>query len=185
METEIWKDIPGYEGIYRISNVGNKIESYWTRMKWRILKPAKAKTWYLSVVLCNKWILRSWFVHRLKAITFIEKKMDKTFINHIDGNKLNNEISNLEWCTMSENIKHAHKIWLISYRFRINHPCKGKFWENNQSAKQVIQYTISWDIIKIWGSIIDAEKHYSISNISHVCYWRRKTAWWYKWKFKI
>lgn len=64
-------------------------------------------------------------VHRVIAETFLEKEKEKNFINHKDGNKTNNNIDNLEWCTRSENIRHAYNNGLI-------HPKKG---ENNGRAK--------------------------------------------------
>ena len=178
METEIWKDIPWYEWLYRICSIGEQIESYGTRNKWRMLKISYTSGYY-HISLYKKWICKQYLVHRLKAITFIPNPFGKQQVNHIDGNKLNNDLLNLEWCTASENTKHAIKTWLIWH-----HPTRGKFWKESKSAKPVLQYSKSWEFIKEWWSVVDARRELNIYSIYQVCQWIGKTAWWYKWKYK-
>lgn len=115
---EIWKDIPGFEGIYQASTFG-RIKSLprvvidkngvkYSR-KGQILKPSKCTGGYLRVDLKHK---KSMKVHRIIASTFIPKVKCKNLVNHIDGNKINSRVSNLEWCNASENNKHAFAIGL-------------------------------------------------------------------------
>ena len=124
---EIWKDIKGYEGLYQVSNLGN-VRSLITYkyskkqnkcieiIREKVLKPSIDKHNYKFVVLTRNRIRKTIKVHRLIAENFIENTNNKPLINHIDGNKLNNNINNLEWVTNSENIKHAYSNNLIDIR---------------------------------------------------------------------
>jgi hypothetical protein len=99
---EVWKYIKGYEGLYQISNLGQ-------------IKNNKGKYSIIGIDNCGYYRLnlkkngkqKTHRVHRLLALVFIENTYNKPFINHIDGNKLNNSLDNLEWCTAKENIIHA------------------------------------------------------------------------------
>lgn len=111
---ETWKDIPGYEGYYQASNlgrirsldriVGNGTGQYLRRGDH--LKPALSTNKYMSLSL-NKGYSKSFMVHRLVALCFCENPENKEFVNHKDGNKMNNVASNLEWCTRQENVDHG------------------------------------------------------------------------------
>ncbi len=115
---EIWKPIQGYEGHYEISNLGNvkslakvsyrKTGSILKRTPDKILKQNNHSDGYKFVFLFKK----NFLVHRLVALHFLDVEPDKKYVNHIDGNKHNNCVSNLEWCTSSHNQAHAYKIGL-------------------------------------------------------------------------
>ena len=116
MTNEIWKDIPGYEGLYQVSNRGN-VKSlarfdpenpHGSRSKERILKfdiTEHNSTSYARVTLSKYGTTIRFLVHRLVALVFIPNPDNKPFINHIDNNGLNNSIENLEWVTPSENME--------------------------------------------------------------------------------
>lgn len=116
-----WKEIKGYEGKYIISNYGeiislprykqNKSKLQYVEPK-EILRYVNPKNGYVYVQLWNNANYKNIRLHKLVAQTFIPNKDNKPQINHIDGNKQNNRVDNLEWCTSSENIKHAYKIGL-------------------------------------------------------------------------
>lgn len=110
---EIWKDIKEYEGLYQISNLGN-VKSL---KRNKLLKPIKDKDGYLCVTLYKMCKLKEKKVHRLVAQTFILNPENKPQVNHIDGNKQNNVVNNLEWCTRLENIEHAWKIGLMKVHY--------------------------------------------------------------------
>lgn len=122
---EKWKPIQGYEGLYEISNMGN-VKSligwngriYYPRIK--LLQQSTTTTGYKKVELSKNGVKKSIKVHRLVATAFIENKDNKPFVNHMDGNRLNNNIDNLEWCTRRENIDHAMRTGLIKKRVAIN-----------------------------------------------------------------
>jgi len=113
---EIWKDIENYEGLYKISNFGNikamPKKAGFNNRKEKLLKYKINQFGYLTIGLCKN-SKRKWFmIHRLIANAFISSIKNKPQVNHKDGNKQNNHIDNLEWCTSSENLKHAFKIGL-------------------------------------------------------------------------
>ena len=113
---EIWKDIEGYEGLYKVSNLGRIYSSYGQNKetcKLPILRGSISSHGYRIVGLTKNKHVKSFFIHRLVAKAFIPNPENKPDINHIDGNKENNNINNLEWCTKSENTKHAHVTGLM------------------------------------------------------------------------
>ena len=124
MNKEIWKDIPNYEGLYQISNFG-KIRSLDAIInckgaknidrhlrKGKILKQVINTKGYYYVNLSKKSKVQNIRVHRLVALVFLDNPNSYRCINHIDGNKLNNNVANLEWCTYSHNLKEAYRIGL-------------------------------------------------------------------------
>lgn len=103
MIKELWKPIEGYEGLYSVSTLG-RIKSY--HKDGLVLKPRLKANGYLQVVLQNgkpKHVS----IHRLVARAFIPNPEELSYVNHIDGDKTNNNIDNLEWCTASQNMLHA------------------------------------------------------------------------------
>lgn len=103
---EIWKDIEGYEGIYQVSNLGNVKTIYDNthhKKVDRILIPGISKAGYKRVVLIKMYKRKGFTVHRLVAKAFIPNPDNLYSINHKDENKLNNNVSNLEWCTIAYN----------------------------------------------------------------------------------
>lgn len=108
---EKWKDIPGYEGLYKVSSSG-KVMSYPNRASkhFSMLKPRTSKFGYLRVCLSKNGIEKDFYVHRLVAITFLGN-MSGLEVNHIDGDKSNNAIDNLEWCSRTEN--NIHKLYCL------------------------------------------------------------------------
>jgi len=100
---EIWKDVKGWEGIYQISNQG-KLKSFKKVRNGRILSNQNANGDYFSVVLAYAGKMNFTRIHRLVAEAFIPNPENKSEVNHKDGNKQNNHLSNLEWSTHSENV---------------------------------------------------------------------------------
>ena len=103
MTREIWKDIEGYEGLYQVSNLG-RVKRVTTN---RILKSSKHVSGYLMVNLSKNSVTSHQRIHRLVAQAFIPNHENKHDINHIDENKTNNHVSNLEWSTRKENCNHG------------------------------------------------------------------------------
>lgn len=106
---EVWKDVVGYEGRYQVSNKGRVKSLNYKRSKKPKLLTTTLHDWgYLQVRLKRK----TFYVHRLVAEAFLPNPESKPTVNHLDGNKANNKLVNLEWATLSENNKHAYKIGL-------------------------------------------------------------------------
>ena len=172
---EEWKDIKGYEGLYQVSNLGNikRLESivetgnikYSRKTKYyeHLLKPSNHSAGY-KVVKLHK---RDKYVHRLVAEAFIENPKNKPFVNHIDGNKTNNNVNNLEWCTQKQNVIHAFNNDLIKTR------------------KMVYQLDKKNNLIRTWNSVSEAINATKIKHISSACTGRRKTAGGYIWRYKM
>ena len=96
---EVWKDVVGYEGLYRVSNYGEIWSCYVNKM----LSPSKTKDGYKICVLRKNKKTKSMLVHRAVATAFLPNPDNLPIVNHKDENKLNNFVDNLEWCTYSYN----------------------------------------------------------------------------------
>ena len=107
-QEEIWKDIEGYEGLYQVSNLG-RVKScvHFTHKKDTILKENIKNGGYVYVNLYKNRRGTKFYVHRLVAKAFLTQYKDKNYVNHIDCNKQNNKVDNLEYCTQKENIDHS------------------------------------------------------------------------------
>ena len=173
---EIWKNIKGYPD-YAISSFGN-IKNIKFDKK---LNPHITDQGYCIVnIYCNKKD-KHFKVHRLVAETFIDNPDKKRTVNHIDGNKLNNSVSNLEWATHSENHKHSYD--------KLNRKAAslGKKGKNAFRSLIVYQYDLNGVLIKSYDSQRSAAQELGISynHISSVCNGKRKTSGGFFWSKKI
>jgi hypothetical protein len=135
---ETWKDVIGYEGAYQVSNLGNvkSVDRYVNHMygtikrKSKLIKPVEVKG-YKQVRLSLNNKSRAFLLHRIVADAFVSgKSLENKWVNHIDGNKLNNTPANLEWCTHSHNLKHAFRIGLKTNTKGENNPNSKLNWES-------------------------------------------------------
>lgn len=184
MINEIWKDIPGYEGIYQASNLGRiKVLSrviHVTRNGYRTgsysyIAPEKImslsiRTNYLGVTLTKDGCNRNYIVHRLIAKTFLEDYSDKLEINHKDENKLNNCVCNLEMCTRLYNKNYG----------------TGNARSAKHRSRSVQQLGKDGNLIKEWSSINEAHRQTgtSLKDIWRCCNNEKATAKGYKWRYK-
>ena len=122
-ESEVWKDITGYEGLYKVSNKGNvrsveRKDSIGRRCGGRVLKPLNHRRGYLQVDMYKNGKVKRKYIHRLVAEAFIPNPKSFLEINHIDEVKDNNELSNLEWCTREHNNNYGKRTEKVSKKVK-------------------------------------------------------------------
>lgn len=153
---EIWKDVIGYENKYEVSNLGRvrscpRNTSGYGRADYLIMKQSKDKGGYMTIGLRLNGKKSRFRVHRLVASSFIPNPEGKEFVNHIDGVKDNNILSNLEWATASENTRHAVEAGLINSNFD-----KYKYnfvddYSNGISIRKICKkYNVSHDYVSVY-----------------------------------
>jgi uncharacterized protein YerC len=183
-DVETWKDIEGYEGLYQVSNLG-RIKSFDKTImvkiknqnivtkKGKILKPNNNNnSGYNKVTLSKEGTNKPFTIHRLVAKAFIDNPENKPFVNHKDGNKLNNCVSNLEWVSLKENTQHAFENGLCDEMIK-------KF------SKKVKQYDNNYNFIKEWNSFheIERETGMSATYICRVCKSPNNKAYGFYWRY--
>ena len=147
---EIWKDIEGYEGLYQVSNLGrvkslnrdHQANSRWGKTMKRVIKEKLLKEdktgRYLRVSLSKNGIKQRFSINRLVAQAFIPNIKNKPQVNHKDGNRDNNQVENLEWCTAKENMQHARSNNLITnIPIGENHPSSKLSKKNAIKIKKI------------------------------------------------
>ena len=162
LEREIWKPIKGWEGLYEVSNLGN-VKSF-HKGKELILKPRKKPNGYLQVILQDNGIKKCVHIHRLVAQAFIPNPDNLPTVNHIDENKENNRVDNLEWMTTKDNTTYSQ-------------------------GKAINQYTLNMEFVRTWESRHEAARVLNINggNLSSALHkrygFRKAVAGGFKWFF--
>lgn len=112
MSKEEWRDVDGYEGVYRVSSRGRvmRVAGGMGAIPGRVLRPQRAGRGYLQVILCVNCRVETKKVHRLVAEAFLPRPPGCNEVNHKNGDKTDNRVENLEWVTHSQNLKHAHRV---------------------------------------------------------------------------
>lgn len=126
---EIWKEVIGFEG-YKVSNLGRVmvmdrvkyINNIPRKMKNRIMSVQTHHSGYCNITLVNNNLKKTFTIHRLVALTFIDNPNNLKTVNHINGDKKDNRITNLEWMSQLENNKHARLTGLKDNHYGENNP---------------------------------------------------------------
>lgn len=157
---EIWKDVVGYKGLYKVSNLGEiKSLNYRGSGKPAILNQTKSKSGYMHVPLCKDGKPKCCRVHRLVAEAFVPNPSHLPEVNHIDENKANNRADNLEWCDRLYNSQYS----------------------NNVAVEQL---DMDGNVVRRWESMREAERHgYHSSTISYCCQGKRMTHKGFRWRY--
>ena len=169
-EKEIWKDIKGFEGLYRVSNLG-RVKSLKRpyRLKEKILKPLITKGYY-QVELCKNSIAKFYKVHRLVWEAFNGSIPENMQVNHLNEIKTDNRLENLNLMTAKEN---------LNWGTRNKRMAKSK-------SKPVLQFDLNDNLIKEFPSLIQVyrELGFSYGNIGYCCNGKLKQAYGFKWRYK-
>ena len=181
---EEWRDIPGYEGSYQVSNYGRVksvdrtiiYKNRWggnssVTYKGQILKSDTLKSGHLYVVLYASSIQKHLQIHQLVAKAFIPNPNNYGIVHHIDHNPQNNMVENLEWINDEE-----HK--------RLHHNVNGG--NAGKPCKTVYQYSLDGELIKIWHSANDAVRELGLTQglLCACCRGERKKHKGYKWSYE-
>lgn len=154
---EIWKTIENYEGLYQVSNLGNVKSLKFGKEK--ILKPGVDGKGYFFVNLFKNGKKKLMTIHRLVAKAFLPNSDNLPCVNHKDKNPKNNNVNNLEFCTQQYNVEYS-------------------------CAKKVGQYSKNGKLIKVWSSMMEAERNgFHRGNICSCCKGRLKSHHGFKWKY--
>ena len=209
MEKEMWKQVPNYPN-YMVSNMGRvkNVGRHYKSEKWkegRILKASNDNQGYPRVGLSKEGVTKSYSVHRLVMLAFVGKPQEGYEVNHIDENRANSRLENLEYVTHKQNCNHGtHNLKLSksltgkrkseSHRRNISEGRKGmvfstKHKENISKARRTnrVRRVLCIDTGEVFETVVDAQKALGLKSdtgIRHVCYGRRKTAGGYKWRFE-
>ena len=174
---EIFVDIDGYEGKYKVSNLGNVkslIDSHGNPRE-KILKQIKDKFGYLHVILCKNGNIKNCKVHRLVAKAFIPNPNNLPTVNHINEDKTDNRVYNLEWMNMSQQQRHGtcqqRRVASTNYT-----EIAEKLTNRQDLSKQVYQYSLDLKLIKIWKSTAECGRNgYGRTAIASCCNGKRKS----------
>lgn len=171
--TEIWLQIEGYENLYEVSNLGRvrRIKSVITtkagvtqKFPGKILKPVTNRG-YLTVNLSKNGIVRRFRIHRLVATAFIPNPENLPQVNHLDEDKTNNTVENLEWCSAKENVNYGTR--------------------NKRTAEKLSKPVLCVELNQIFPSLTDAAKQLrlNVGNLGSVLTGRYKTTGGYHFEF--
>lgn len=172
---EIWKDIIGYEGLYQVSDIGNVRSLNWRNTQQvKNLYLKSHNKGYKQVELCNHGNRKMFTVHRLVATAFLPNPLNKSVVNHINEDKTDNRVCNLEWCDFDWNVRYS-----IPHRAarKVSVRLQQKIQQLDQNGK----------VIKCWENATEI-KHslgYNDWSIKQCCQGKRKNAYGYKWRFAI
>lgn len=175
VKAEEWRDIPGYEGLYQVSNFG-RVYSVKRMNRDRCIggrficqsSVDKKNNSYMHVQLCKNGEEKCVLVHRLVAMAFIPNPDNLPQVNHKDENKQNNHVDNLEWCTHKYNMNYGSR-----FQVCMNHP---------RLSKPIGQFK-DGVLVKTYPSIAEAIRATGKKNIQSVLYGKKKHCAGYEWKY--
>ena len=180
-ETERFAPIEGFPD-YQITSHGRVFSLKYGKM--RELKPCKDKDGYMRLSLYKNGKEYKKTVHRLVALAFIPNPENKNEINHIDENKTNNHVSNLEWCTNKENINHGTRNERAGKAISKTTSDGRRKGSKHNNARAVIGFKINGCDIKYYKYMRECEKDgFSHGNISSCCNGRLKSTKGYVWYY--
>lgn len=166
---EMWKAIPGYEGLYEVSNTG-KVRSLFRYKKELVTSPNKGNG-YVYAQLFKDGKGKNFAVHRLVAMCFCENPENKPFVNHKDETRTNNHAENLEWVTHKENCNYGTAIERRTKHFDYSKRKINNAGQIEACSKPIAQYTKDGRFVRNWKSASECARKngWQISNIRRCC----------------
>lgn len=187
-QEEIWKDIEGFEGYYKVSNQGRILAlernvSERQRRKEKIRQTTIQKDGYAKIILYKEFTYKAFMAHRLVAKAFVGNPENKPHVNHINSIRDDNRAENLEWVTSSENALHG-------YRYGNRKPYAhwtGRKGKDHYASKTVIQMTTNKVFINEFAGTREAQRKTGIcqATISNCCLGKLNIAGGYYWEYKV
>lgn len=176
---EVWKDIPGFEGYYQASTLGNirsvpRVARNNHYVVGKVLKQCYDRDGYPQVALRKDGVSKTRNVHRLVALTFIPNPNNYPEINHKDEVKTNNNVFNLEWCTTHYNVTYGTRVQRMADKRRgVPRPDMqgqrnffyGKHFmgKDNHASRKTAQYDLEGNLLRVYDSAADAGRDNNIS----------------------
>ena len=167
---EIWKDIEGFEGKYQISNMGRvKSLNFKLTGKEQIMSLKINKYGYKQILLYKDKKYKTLLIHRLVAQAFIPNPNNYPIINHINEDKTDNRVDNLEWCTQQYNLNYGDRSRKASL----------------SNSIPVLQFSLDGEFVRKWDGATQVQNELGFNNgdISRCCRGRRKTCGGYRWRY--
>lgn len=188
MPNEQWKPVKGFEGRYEVSNMGrvrSTIDNHGRAVE-NIRALREASNGYMYLNLWSNGKMTTKHVHKIVAEAFVEKSENAQCVNHKNGDKTDNRAENLEWCTYSENMRHAYENGMIKPTKGRRDGMYGKHGKDHPSSKPVEQYTLDGEFVGEYESGVEAGKALGVNgaNIQRCAAGKRKTAHGFRWKYK-
>ena len=180
------KTVKWFEWMYEVSDFWRvkslerkrKIKKWYRVVKEKILKQGNGNHWYKTVTLSSIDKQITFTVHRIVAKAFIINKGNKSQVNHIDWDKKNNKLENLEWVTEKENKKHSFHVLKNNHILAYAWQPKWKWHPRTKLIAQLKEWEIVW---KFWWCREASRKTWvHRDSINHCLHWRHKTAWWFQ-----
>lgn len=171
---ETWRSVPGYEGLYEVSDQGrvpslNRLDYRGHRLLGKVLRPGNRHNGYLAVRLFREGKGNSYQVHRLVAFAFLSRLSEDLEVNHRNGDKADNRVTNLEWVTGPENMRHADEILKRS---------------GGRKPKPVVGISVDGTVTIRFASASEAGRHgFMLSAISLCCHEQWRTCKGYRWHY--
>lgn len=173
---ESWKPIMGFEGLYEVSDLGrirSLVDNHRQRRE-RVLKLKTDKAGYLYINLYKKKNIKTYKVHRLVALAFVEgRDLFNNQVNHINEDKSDNRAINLEWCTAKDNCNHGTR----------NERMVNTLIKRQQCCIPIVQLTIDYKFIKKWPGArsVQREIGYNQQNVTKCCQHKYSKTGGYRW----